>query len=198
MPDNRISMRKLNEILRMHFENNLSIRQISRSVRVSVGTVSNYLRLFREAGLQWPLPESLSETALASALFPDAPSGRKGLIDPDWSLVHQELKRKGVTKHILWEEYCQTQPLNAYSYSQYCHRYKVWRDSRKRSMRQHHKAGEKLFVDYAGLRVPIVNPHTGEVAHKAQIFVAVLGASNYTYAEATLSQKSEDWLGSHA
>ena len=89
-------MRKLNEILRMHYENNLSIRQISRSVRVSVGTVSKYLRLFREAGLTWPLSENVSETALASALFPDAAlSCRKGLIDPDWPRVHQELKHKG-------------------------------------------------------------------------------------------------------
>ncbi|MTI11632.1 IS21 family transposase, partial [Sansalvadorimonas verongulae] len=156
MSDNRISMRKLKEILRMRYENQLSIRKISRSVRVSVGTVSNYLHQFEGAGLTWPLPESFTETALVKALFPDASlSGRKGLIDPDWPQVHQDLKKKGVTKQTVWEEYCQQQPLNAYSYAQFCHRYRVWRGSQKRSMRQHHRAGEKLFVDYAGVTVPL-------------------------------------------
>ena len=198
MSDTRISMRKLHEILRMRFDNQLSLRQISRSVRVSVGTVSNYVQAFQSSTLNWPLPDDFSETALVQALFPDAslPS-RKGLIDPDWAELHQELKRKGVTKHTLWEEYCQTFTLNAYSYAQFCHRYNQWRGCQKRSMRQHHRAGEKLFVDYAGPTVPIVNPNTGEIAHNAQVFVAVMGASNYTFAEATLSQKSEDWLGSH-
>ncbi|MCL6272308.1 IS21 family transposase, partial [Sansalvadorimonas sp. 2012CJ34-2] len=198
MSDNRISMRKLKDVLRMHYENNLSTRQISRCVRVSVGTVSNYLRLFREAGLSWPLPNDFSETALAASLFPEAPLlHRKGLVDPDWASLHQDLKKKGVTKQLLWEEYCQTFTLNAYSYAQFCHRYKIWRGQQKRSMRQLHRAGEKMFIDYAGPTVPLVNPQTGEIDRQAQIFVAVLGASSYTYAEATLSQKSEDWLGSH-
>ena len=198
MTDQRVSMRKLREILRMRHENGLSIRQISRSVRVSVGSVSNYLQAFQKSGLGWSQASELDETKLIRALFPDAPlPRRKGLVTPDWAQVHQELKRKGVTKQVLWEEYCQVHTLNAYSYSQYCHRYQQWQGCQKRSMRQHHRAGEKLFVDYAGPTVPIINPDTGEVLHKAQIFVAVLGASNYTYAEATLSQKTEDWLGSH-
>lgn len=198
MSDNRISMRKLYEIYRMRFDHELSLRQISRSVRVSVGTVSNYIQAFQSSTLDWPLPDDFSETSLVQALFPEAAlPNRKGLMDPDWGEVHQELKRKGVTKQTLWEEYCQTFTLNAYSYAQYCHRYNQWRGCQKRSMRQHHRAGEKLFVDYAGPTVPIVNPDTGEIVHKAQVFVAVMGASNYTFAEATLSQKSEDWLGSH-
>lgn len=198
MPDNRISMRKLQEILRMRFEYRLSIRQIARSTRVSVGTVSNYVQAFERSSLSWPLPSDCSEATLVQTLFPEAPlSSRLGLVDPDWGVIHQSLKRKEVTKQTLWEEYCQESTLNAYSYSQFCHRYNQWLGCQKRSMRQHHKAGEKLFVDYAGLTVPVVNPKTGEIAHNAQIFVAVMGASNYTYAEATLSQKSEDWLGSH-
>ena len=198
MTDQRISMRKLRDILRLRYDNGLSIRAISRSVRVSVGAVSNYIQAFEASGLKWEQTCSMSEPELIHALFPEAPiPGRKGLVDPDWAQVHQELKRKGVTKQLLWEEYCQALTLSAYSYPQYCHRYRQWRGCQKRSMRQHHTAGEKLFVDYAGPTVPIINPGTGEVAHNAQIFVAVLGASNYTYAEATLSQKSEDWLGSH-
>ncbi|WP_448215045.1 IS21 family transposase [Endozoicomonas sp. 2B-B] len=198
MPNNRISMRKLQEILRMRFECRLSIRQIARSTRVSVGTVSNYVQAFERSPLSWPLSSDCSEATLVQTLFPEPPlSSRQGLVDPDWGVIHQSLKRKEVTKQTLWEEYCQESTLNAYSYSQFCHRYNQWLGCQKRSMRQHHKAGEKLFVDYAGLTVPVVNPKTGEIAHNAQIFVAVMGASNYTYAEATLSQKSEDWLGSH-
>ena len=198
MSDNRISMRKLQDILQMRFEYKLSIRQISRSARVSVGTVSNYIKAFETAGLTWPLQDGFTEVDLIKALFPEAslPS-RKGLVDPDWTYVHKELKKKGVTKQLLWEEYSQEQTLGAYSYAQYCHRYNQWRGTLKRSMRQHHKAGEKMFVDYAGPTIPLVDPHTGEMAHRAQIFVAVLGASSYTFAEATLSQKSEDWNGSH-
>ncbi|USE37750.1 hypothetical protein [Endozoicomonas sp. SCSIO W0465] len=130
-------MRKLLEILRMRFGSQLSFRQISRSVRVSVGTVSNYVKAFQESELSWPLAEDISEPELIQALFPDASiANRKGLIDPDWAEVHQELKRKEVTKQRLWEEYCQAHPLNAYSYAQYCHRYNQWRGCQKRSMRQ--------------------------------------------------------------
>ena len=164
MSDSRNSMRKLQEILWLRFDNHLSIRKISGSVRVSSGTVSNYIRTFEGSSLSWPLAEGFSETKLVQALFPDAPTPtRKGLIDPDWAEVHQALKRKGVTKQLLWEEYCQTHTLNAYSYAQFCHRYQQWCGHQKRSMRQHHQAGEKLFVDYAGLTVPITNPDTGEI-----------------------------------
>ena len=115
---------------------------------------------------------------------------------PDWSVVHQELKRKGVTLQLLWEEYTQQYPNRCYSYSQFCDRYRHWRGKQKRSMRQTHKAGEKCFVDYCGQTVPLIDPGTGEIRN-AQVFVGVLGASNYTYAEATLTQSLPDWLGSH-
>jgi transposase len=106
------------------------------------------------------------------------------------------LKRKGVTKQLLWEEYTEQYPNRCYSYSQFCDRYRHWHGLQKRSMRQSHKAGEKCFVDYCGPTVPIVNAHTGEI-RPAQVFVAVLGASNYTYAEGSLSQLLPDWLASH-
>jgi hypothetical protein len=115
---------------------------------------------------------------------------------PDWTTVHQDLKRKGVTKQLLWEEYSALYPNRCYSYSQYCDRFRHWQKQQKRSMRQIHKAGEKCFIDYCGPTVPIINPQTGEI-RTAQVFVAVLGASNYTYAEATWSQVLQDWLMSH-
>ena len=115
---------------------------------------------------------------------------------PDWSAIHQELMRKGTTKQLLWEEYTQQYPNRCYSYSQFCERYSQWLKRQKRSMRQRHRGGEKCFVDYAGQTVPIICADTGEI-RQAQIFVAVLGASNYTYAEATWSQALPDWLSSH-
>ena len=115
---------------------------------------------------------------------------------PDWKDAYKELHSKHVTKHLLWEEYAQQYPNRSYSYPQYCHLYGEWQKKQKRSMRQPHKAGDKLFVDYAGQTVPIVQGDTGEVRF-AQIFVAVLGASNYTFAEATWTQRLPDWLASH-
>ena len=115
---------------------------------------------------------------------------------PNWNEVHLELKRKGITKQLLWEEYKQQYPNNSFGYSQYCDRYREWQKKQKRSMRQVHKAGDKLFVDYAGQTISIVCASTGEI-RTAQIFVAVLGASNYTYVEATYTQSLPDWLESH-
>ena len=189
-------MRKIREILRLRYECRLSIRQISASVKVSTGAVTKYLRQFEKSDLSWPLPEDLDDTALINQLSPEAASRQhQGLIDPDWAEVHRTLKQKGMTKQLIWEEYCDVYPHNAYSHSQFCHRYSEWRKKQKRSMRQLHQAGEKLFVDYAGLTVPIVSKATGEIA-PAQIFVAVLGASNYTYADASWTQGSVDFIGS--
>jgi transposase len=123
------------------------------------------------------------------------PVSATGRTVPDCASLHTELKRKGVTLTLLWEEYLSEHP-QGYRYSQFCELYRQWARKLKLSMRQIHKAGEKLFVDYAGQTLPIVNPHTGEIS-EAQIFVAVLGASSYTFAEATLSQNLPDWLGSH-
>ena len=140
-----LSMRKLREIFRLRFECQLTTRQISRSARVSVGAVNKYL-CFEAVGLTWPLLESMDDTALINKLAPTpVTSTVQDMVDPDWQEVHTELKSKGMTKQVVWEEYCKAYPHNAYSYSQFCHRYRQWSDKQKRSMRQHHRAGEKSW-----------------------------------------------------
>ncbi len=190
-------MRKIREVLRLRLEAGLSIRQISASTKTSVGAIQKLLARADALNLNWPLPEDLDDGRLAALFYPGAdPTTSTRYQVPDWATVHQELKRKGMTKQLLWEEYTAQYPNRCYSYSQYCDRYRHWLKQQKRSMRQTHKAGEKCFVDYCGPTVPIINPQTGEV-RTAQVFVAVLGASNYTYAEATWSQSLRDWLSSH-
>ncbi len=190
-------MRKIRDILRLRLAGGLSIRQIRASTKVSVGAIQKLLAKAEEKGLTWPLPPELDDSQLARLFYPDADTRSSAQHQvPDWPTIHQELKRKGVTQQLLWEEYTQQYPNRCYSYSQFCDRYAHWRGLQKRSMRQTHKAGEKCFVDYCGQTVPIVCANTGEL-RPAQLFVAVLGASNYTYAEATLSQSLPDWLGSH-
>lgn len=197
MPAERTSMRIIKDVLRLKFEAGLSQRQIARSLKIGLGTVSLHLRRAKDAGLNWPLPDSLDEASLERMLFPNqiAPA-RAGYVEPDYAYMHKELKRKGVTKQLLWEEYKQTYGDRSYQYSQYCQRYRDWVLTLKRSMRQTHKAGEKLFIDYCGPTIPVINPVTGEVCN-AQIFVATWGASNYTYADASRSQKKADWIESH-
>jgi transposase len=197
MARGKLSVRYIKEILRLRFEAKLSQRDISRSIRVSVGSVNQYLARAAKAGIDWPLPEDMDQKALIKALFPDQQTtGKSGFAAPEWPTTQIELRRKGVTKQLLWEEYCQAHPQNAYSYSQYCYHYQVWLSQQRRSMRQVHKAGEKTFIDYAGPTVPIINPGTGEI-RQAAIFIAVLGASNYSFAEATWGQSLCDWLESH-
>lgn len=190
-------MRKIREVLRLRHAAGLSIRQIKASTKVSVGAIQNLLTWAEALGLSWPLPPELDDARLAQLFYPgaDIRACRRFEV-PDWSLIHQEFKHKGMTQQLLWEEYTQQYPNRCYSYSQFCDRYRHWRSLQKRSMRQLHKGGEKCFVDYCGPTVPIVYAETGEI-HPAAVFVAVLGASNYTYAEATLSQALPDWLGSH-
>lgn len=198
MPQPRIHMRQIREVLRLHLESGRSIRQINASTKTSVGAIQKLLKQAHELNLSWPLPDDLDDARLAALFYPATdPATSKRLVVPDWKTLHQELKRKGMTKQLLWEEYCQTHPIRCYSYSQFCDLYAKWRKRQKRSLRQIHKAGEKAFVDYAGLTIPIVDPRTGEVKIDAQVFVGVLGASNLTYAEATRSQKLPDWLQSH-
>lgn len=196
MPNKRINMRKIRDILRLRFEAGLSFRQISQCADVSTGAIQKMLKRLDTVGVSWPLPEGMSESRLASLLYPESDSRPGGLEDPDWAGIHMELRKKGVTRHLLWEEYCQRLPVRAYSYSQFCYRYHAWCQLQKRSMRQQHFAGEKCFIDYCGPTVPVVSPDTGE-CRQAQIFVAVLGASNYTFAEATWTQSLQDWLLSH-
>ena len=191
-------MRQLREILRLRLHADLSMRQIRDSLRLSLGAVQKVISKADELGLDWDAIEKLDEQQLARAIYPESDTRASIQLElPDWGEIVQELKGKGVTKHLLWEEYTQQYPNRSYSYPQYCFLYKDWLKKQKRSMRQTHKADDKLFVDYAGQTVPIVRGDTGEV-RSAQIFVAVLGASNYTFCEATWSQSLPDWLGSHA
>ena len=196
MPAKRLSMRKIKDVLRLCWGQGLSKRQTARSCGISRPAVDEYLRRAEAAGLGWPLPAEMDDGALERLLFPPPPAlpdTARGV--PDWSEVHRELKRPGVTLQLLWHEYRQTHP-HGYQYTWFCRQYRAWAGKLDLVMRQVHRAGEKLFVDYAGMRAQVINPATGEV-REANIFVAALGASNYTYAEATWTQGLEDWIGAH-
>jgi transposase len=189
-------MRKIKEVLRLKFDNKLSKRQIAQSCSIAHSTVSEYLRRFRRASLNWPLPEEIDDNQLEQLLFPrpqiGSPHRRP---QPDWAYIHQELRRKGVTLMLLWQEYKELYP-NGYQTSQFCHLYRQWAKQLDPVMRQEHRAGEKMFVDYAGMTVAVFDMQSAKM-RDAQIFVAVLGASNYTYAEATWTQTLPDWIASH-
>jgi len=192
----RLSVRKIREVLRLRFETGLSGRQVAASLQMARSTVGEYERRFTAAGLTWPLSASLSDSALEQRLFPPAPAVPTDTRPvPDWSVVHQELRRPGVTLALLWDEYRAQHPLG-FAYSWFCQHYRAWAGKLDLVMRQTHRAGEKLFVDYAGQTAEIIERTTGEV-RTAQIFVAVLGASSYTYAEATWTQGLSDWVGAH-
>jgi transposase len=187
-------MRKIREILRLHYEAGLSARQIAPSIGVARSTVAECLRRAEQAAVTWPLEPALSESVLQARLYPPK-TAAPGYPLPDYLRMQAELRRKGVTRLLLWQEYKATHP-DGCEYSAFCDHYRLWLKSRDAVLRQHHEPGDKLFVDYAGPTVEIVDRATGEV-RKAQIFVAVLGASSYTYVEATWTQQSADWLGAH-
>jgi transposase len=196
MPRKKLSMRKIKEVARLKGAG-LSLRQISNSCNIPRSTVGDYLDRLEVAGLSWPLPADLSEEELDARLFrwPQV-RGRDAAVPlPDWALVDKEMRRKGVTLNLLWQEYRETH-LDGYGYSQYCVLYRGWKQTLDVSMRQTHRAGEKLFVDYAGMTMPVVDPKSGET-YATQVFVAALGASQYLYAEATRTQQLSDWIGSH-
>jgi len=195
MPRERLSMRKVREVLRLKYEQELSNRAVATSCRLSAGSVHDYLQRARVAGLSWPLPEGISDEALDLRLFPPASSLPSDRPAPDWEKVAHELHGKGVTLALLWEEYRSSNP-DGYGYSRFCELFQHYRGTLDPRMHQIHKAGEKLFVDYAGMTMPVIDRSTGEV-REVQIFVATLGASDYTYVEATWSQSLEDWIGSH-
>ena len=197
-----ITVRKLKEILRLKFQAQLAHRQIALSLHISPSTVSYYLNRAAQLGIMtWPLSESWDDVSLERAFLKTCSVHKtQHKPTPNWALLHQELKKpgqKGVTLELLWQEYAERHPGSHYSYNHFCRLYKEWAALLQPSMRQTHIAGEKLFVDYCGQTMPIVDPHTGEILYRAQIFVAVLGASNYTFAEATRSQQLEDWVMSH-
>ncbi len=195
MATKRLPMRKIRDVLRLD-AGGLSKRQIAASLRIGVTSAGEYLRRSRRAGLSWPLPEGLTDPALDRLLFPppgDVPPDRRPR--PEWPLIHRDLRRPGVTLSLLWEEY-RASHAHGYGYSRFCDLYRDWKGRLTPTMRQTHVAGEKMFVDYAGGTVDVIDGATGEV-REVQIFVAVLGASSYAYAEATWTQSRPDWIGSH-
>lgn len=188
-------MRKIREVLRLKWGLKLGDHDTAESCKISASTVWEYTRRARLAGLDWPLPEDLDDEQLEAKLFPPILDDAVERVEPDWNHIHQERKRKGVTLLLLWEEYIQQNPFG-YSYVTFTIKYRDWKQGVNVTMHQEHKAGEKLFVDYAGQTISITDSDTGEKS-QAQIFVATLGASNYTYCEATWTQGLVDWLGSH-
>lgn len=197
MPAERLPMRKIKEVLRLKWDCGFGDRQIARSCGIARSTVGEYLRRASIARLSWPLPEDLTEARIEQLLFPPLPAipaAERPL--PIWADVHLELRsKKNVTLALLWEEY-REQSQNGYQYSRYCDLYRAWAGKLHLWMRQEHKAGEKTFVDYCGQTVPIFDSTDGAV-REAQVFVAVLGASNYAFAEATWTQSLPDWINSH-
>lgn len=192
-------MRKLKEVLRLRHELKLGYQQIGRSCAIAVSSVHKYLKRAEAASITWPLPEGWDEAKLEAALFPEAatqqpPSAARPL--PDFAHIYEELRaHKHVTLELLWEEYSAANP-DGYRYSRFCYLYQRWRAKLDVVLRQEHKAGEKMFVDWAGTTIPVYDRHTGQ-AWQAPLFVAALGASSYTWAEATRDQQMEAWLACH-
>ena len=189
-------MRKIKEVLRLHFEHQQSARQIAKSCNIARSTVKEYLHRAEQAKVTWPLRPEMDDATLENQLFPPAPliSSEKRQMPP-MEYLHRERKRKGVTLQLLWHEYKEANP-EGYQYSQFCERYRQWTQKLDVCLRQEYRAGEKLFVDYAGQTIPIQDPLTGK-NQEAYLFVATLGASNYSFAEATLSQDLPSWIQSH-
>lgn len=191
------SIKKIREILRFKFKLGLKNRTIGRMVNASPSSISRYTSPFQQQGLNWAQLEVMGDDEIIDIVYQrKSIRSKKDFIEPDFKYIHQELKLKTVTLQLLWEEYSETYKERAYSRTQFCKMYKSWRNKLKVTMRQIHKAGDKLFIDYAGSTVPIVDGHSGEIRN-AQIFIAVMGASNYTYAEATWTQTLPDWISSH-
>ena len=187
-------MRMLREVLRLLWHQGHSAREVARSLGLSHSTVLEYARRARDASLSWPLP-GLDDAALEASLFPPPPPGAAARLAPDYERVHCELRRQGVTRHLVWLEFRAAHP-DGIGYSKFCEGVRAWRQLQGLSMRQTHLAGEKVFVDYAGHTLSVVSLETGEV-RDAQVFVGALGASQYAYVEATWSQGLEDWIASH-
>ena len=192
----KLTMRQIEEILRLKHQSHLSIREIARSCGLPASTVGDYLKRAEAAGIRWPLPEGQDEKELLGKLIV-APPEETGpcLALPDWPYVHKELRRKGVTLLLLWQEYRQAQA-ESYGYSRFCELYQRWANTLEPVLRQHHKPGEKMFVDWAGQTIPIHNAQDGSVS-AAHLFVAVLGASNKTFVEAFENEQLNSWISGH-
>jgi transposase len=195
-----IDMRHVREVLRLK-AGGASEREISRAVNIARSTVGEVAKRAKAAGLSWPLPAGLSDAALAAALFkraaPPSHLGRRCKAEPDWAALHLEMKRPHVTLMLLWEEYRADNP-DGYGYSRFCDLYRVFEGRLTPTMRQAHVAGDKMFVDFAGASVPVIVDRLKGIVREAQIFVACLGASSYTYVEATWGQTTADWVGAQA
>ncbi|MEI4261555.1 IS21 family transposase [Roseovarius sp. D0-M9] len=188
-------MRKIRDVLRLSAEG-LSTRQIAASLAIKRTTLRGYLERADELGLSWPLPPGLSDTDLERQIYSrTARDVSNRATQPDWPHIHRELRREGVTLSLLWEEY-RADHSEGYGYSRFCELYTRWEGRLSPVRRQRHPAGERLFVDYAGHTVDVIDPMTGEV-RPAQLFVAALRASSYTFAEATWTQSLPDWIASH-
>jgi len=196
MAKRKLTMRKIKEIVRLKKELGLSDRQVARSLKISHSTVRSYLKRIEIAGLKWPAIKEMSEEEIMSLLFPRKGKRKHQRSGPDWQQIDKELKKKGVTRLLLWQEYLEENP-EGYSYSQFCELYKQWvKEQDKPVLRRSAKAGEKIEVDYAGLTMRVIDPLTGEV-HKVEIFVGVIGASGLIYAEAHWKQSLAHWTQAH-
>jgi len=196
MANRRLSMRKIKEVLKLKWKHGCSTKQVAKSCNISRSTVRDYVRRAEAAGLTWPLDPELDDATLEKLLFPIKPAAASSQRQmPMMAYLFGESKKKGVTLHLLWYEYKQSDPAG-YQYSQFCHLYRQWVNKLDVTLRQEHRAGEKLFVDYAGQSFPIIDPSTGEIL-KAYLFVATLGASSYTFAEASLTQDLFSWITAH-
>jgi transposase len=197
MARTKLTMRQIQEILRLKHQNQLSIREIARSCGLPTSTVGDYLKRAAAAGLSWPLPEGQSEKELLQLLIAHSAAAETAgsLALPDWPYIHKELRRKSVTLLLLWQEYHQNQP-EGYGYSRFCQLYRRWAGALDPVLRQVHLPGEKMFVDWAGQTVAIHHPQDGSVS-AAHLFVAVLGASNKTYAEAFANEQLPAWIAAH-
>jgi transposase len=196
MPQERLPMRKIRDVLRLKAGGS-SKRKIAASLGISPTAVGECVRRARRACLSWPLPASLDDETLENRLYPPpAITSKNKRPQPDWPTIHRELKRPGVTLQLIWEEHRAQHPAG-YGYSRFCDLYRAWEKRLSPTMRQTHVAGERMFVDYAGTTMEVIDALIGEVK-KAQLFVAVLGASSLTFAEATWTQTLPDWIGSLA
>jgi transposase len=192
MPQQRMDIRMIKDILRLKYQGGLSHERIARSLSISKGVVAKYLGLASAAGLDWQVTAELDEASLERRLLGRSADEAR-LVAADFATVHIELRRKGVTLMLLWQEYrAANEGRRAWAYTQFCEHYKSFAKTLKRSMRQHRRAGEKLFIDYAGSTLALAD------GTRAQVFVAALGASSYTFACATADQSMRSWLGALA
>ena len=194
-----LNMRHIKEILRLKHQKQLSVREIARSCGLPASTVGDYLKRARAASLGWPLPEQLTEQELLDKLMDSgeqaAPKPPSAQPLPEWSEIHHQMRRKAMTLQLLWQEYRQVHP-EGYGYSRFCQLYRRWASRVDPVLRQHHEPGEKMFVDWAGQKVPIHDSRDGSIS-QASLFIAVLGASNKTFVEAFANEQSPSWIKGH-